>query len=158
MVGCRPMIYTLESERFGYGGDSTLSRLSLDGQPECFVLEDERREVKVFGETCIPVGRYEILLRDEGGMHQRYLDRFPELHRGMLWLQDVPNFEWVYFHIGNKERHTNGCLLTGQLPAILPDGEFEVMRSELAYLNLYRKLLAPLLSDDDSVWLHVREV
>jgi len=146
----------LELERFGYGRNSTLGRLLVDGEFECFILEDERREIKVYGETCIPVGRYEIKLRAEGGKHTQYLDRFPELHKGMLWLQDVPEFEWIYLHIGNKESQTLGCPLTGQVPAILPDGEFEVMRSEVAYLALYRKVVGPLLIEE-RVWVHVRE-
>lgn len=147
----------LELVRFGYGKDSTLGRLSVDGEFECFTLEDERREVKVYGETCIPEGRYEILLRTEAGKHERYLDRFPELHRGMLWLQDVPDFEFIYLHIGNKEDQTLGCPLTGTVPLIMPDGEFEVARSKDAYLALYRKVLPPLLIEE-RVFIHVSEV
>jgi hypothetical protein len=147
----------LELIRYGYGKDSTLGRLLVDGEFECFTLEDERREVKVFGETCIPAGRYEIKLRDEGGMHQRHLDRVPELHQGMLWLQDVENFTYIYLHIGNKEKHTNGCPLTGQVPVCLPDGEFEVARSEVAYVAMYRKVIAPL-SAGERVFIHVSEV
>jgi len=131
-------------ERFAFGHDSTLSQLRIDGLHECFALEDERRRTKVHGETCIPVGRYEIRLRAEGGMHEQYARRFPELHRGMLWLQDVRDFQWVYYHIGNRERETLGCPLVGQIPVILPDGEFEVARSEVAYRALYAKVIAAL--------------
>ena len=38
----------------------------------CYTLEDEEREVKVMGETCIPNGTYKIGLRTEGGFHSRY--------------------------------------------------------------------------------------
>ena len=145
----------LEIIRYGYGNDSTLGRLLVDGEFECFTLEDERREVKVSGETCIPPGRYEIKLRAEGGMHERYKDRFPEMHQGMLWLQDVTGFTWIYLHIGNKESHTNGCPLVGQVPVCLPDGEFEVARSEVAYVQLYRKVMAVM---DERVYLHVSEI
>ncbi len=146
----------LELVRFGYGLDSTLGRLLVDGDFQCFTLEDERREVKVFGETCIPSGRYEILLRAEGGMTQRYADRFPELHRGMLWLQDVTDFEFVYIHIGNTEAHTDGCPLVGQVPVCLPDGEFKVARSAAAYVPLYRKIIASIESGE-RVFIHVSE-
>jgi len=147
----------LELERFGYGKDSTLGRLFVDGEFECFTLEDERREVKVYGETCIPTGTFEILLRKEGGKHKDYLDLFPELHKGMLWLQDVPDFEWVYIHIGNYESQTLGCPLVGNVPAILPDGEFQVLRSSDAYKALYRKLVGRLEAGERVV-LHIREV
>jgi hypothetical protein len=151
------MILNLEHVRYGFGLDSTLARLSIDAESFGFVLEDERRLVKVRGETCIPPGRYEIKLRAEGGKHQDYLDRFPELHKGMLWLQDVPDFEWVYYHIGNKDTDSLGCPLTGTYPVILPDGEFEVARSEAAYLKLYRKVLPVLLSDGGRVFTHITE-
>ena len=146
----------LELRRYAYGDDSTLGKLLIDETFECFILEDERRDVKVKGETCIPEGRYEIKLRDEGGMNERYKDRFPELHRGMLHLQDVPEFTYIYFHIGNKESHTDGCLLTGSVPVCMPDGEFEVARSKDAYLALYRKIL-PVLLDYERVFIHVSE-
>lgn len=78
----------------------------------CYTLEDEHRDVKVPGETRIPAGRYEIKLRTEGGMHQRYATKHT-WHRGMLWLQNVPGFEWIYIHPGNTDDHTEGCILVG---------------------------------------------
>lgn len=50
----------------------------------CFILEDEHRNEKKSGETRIPAGRYEITLRTVGGFHQRYSNRFPIMHKGML--------------------------------------------------------------------------
>lgn len=145
----------LEMHRYAFGNDSTLGRLTTNGF-ECFTLEDERRTVKVKGETCIPPGQYEILLRAEGGMHARYAERFPEIHKGMLWLQDVPDFTYVYLHIGNKESHTDGCVLVGTVPVILPDGEFEIARSTDAYLDLYARVVA-CMDDGERVWIHVTE-
>ena len=131
-------------ERFGLARDSTLAEVLVDGFHECFGLEDERRKVKVPGETCIPEGRYEIKLRTEGGLHRRYLERFPSTHKGMLWLQDVPNFRWIYIHIGNDEGDTDGCPLVGKYPVVLPDGEFKVVESTKAYLALYKKVVAAI--------------
>ncbi len=145
----------LEVRRYAFGDDSTLSKIDIDGEPECFGLEDERRTMKVKGETCIPPGRYEIKLRTEGGMHARYAERFPEIHKGMLWFQDVPGFTYIYFHIGNRDDHTDGCILTGTVPVILPDGEFEVARSKDAYLALYAKVIEAL--EDGAVWVHITE-
>jgi len=142
--------------RMGYGRDSTLGRISL-GSLSFFSLEDERRDVKVPGYTCIPVGSYEIKLRKAGGLHKKYKARFPDLHKGMLWLQDVPGFEWVYIHIGNDADDTAGCPLVGELPVILPTGEFEIGRSTPAYVALYRKVIAALEAGD-RVWVHIREL
>lgn len=147
---------TLEIHRYAFGDDSTLGRLSIDGHLYCFTLEDERRTVKVSGETCIPPGRYEIKLRTEGGLHAKYSERFPELHKGMLWLQDVPNFTWVYLHIGNREAHTDGCPLVGMVPVMLPDGEFEIARSKDAYVGLY-EIVVGALDEGERVWVHITE-
>lgn len=101
-----------------------------------FVVEDQFRTVKVAGETRVPAGRYELKLRREGGMHERYASKYT-WHRGMLWLQNVPGFEWVYIHTGNKESETDGCLLTGDGLTQTAGGEFETIGSVAAYQRLY---------------------
>jgi len=35
------------------------------------------------------------------------------MHKGMLWVRDVPNFEYILIHTGNTDEHTAGCLLLG---------------------------------------------
>lgn len=88
--------------------------LFVDHEFACFTLEDTVRSdgVKVYGQTAIPAGFYEIRLRAAGSMHSRYKSTFA-WHRGMLELQGVPNFEYVYLHIGNFAKSTNGCILVG---------------------------------------------
>jgi len=78
-----------------------------------YTLEDERRDEKVMSETRIPAGTYEVKLRTEGGHHNKYSSRYGSMHKGMLWLQDVPNFKWILIHCGNTDEHTAGCLLVG---------------------------------------------
>lgn len=136
-------MFTISIDRYGFGDDSTGSRLTLSDDPfECFVVEDERRKVKVPGETCIPPGSYEVKLRTDSKKFKKYYDRFRDFHRGMLWLQDVPGFTWVYIHIGNTDDHTEGCLLPGLVQMLLPDGEFTVARSEPAYVAIYKRAIA----------------
>lgn len=89
-----------------------LGGLAIDGRFQCFTLEDPPHAVKVAGITGIPAGQYAIKLRTEGRLHEEYAARFPE-HRGMLWLQNVPNFEWIYLHAGNTPENTDGCPLLG---------------------------------------------
>ena len=47
--------------------DYTSGILLIDGVFECYTLEDEQREVKVWGKTCVPDGEYQITLRKTGG-------------------------------------------------------------------------------------------
>lgn len=89
-------------------------------------------------------------------MHKDYMKKFPKEHVGMLWLQDVPGFTWVYIHIGNKENQTDGCVLVGFRPIVLESGEFEVGSSTDAYLALYRRVSAAILSGE-RVFVHIRE-
>ncbi|KKL14000.1 hypothetical protein LCGC14_2520110 [marine sediment metagenome] len=85
---------------------------SVENFPErvrhlCYTLEDEFREIKVSGETRIPSDTYELKLRTEGGLNERYKARFPDIHEGMIWLQNVPNFSWIYLHCGNYDDDTD---------------------------------------------------
>ena len=93
--------------RYDSGSDSTLSILGIPAEKEflCYILEDEHRDVKVAGETRIPAGRYEIKLRppEQGNVNAKYMSKFPDMHKGRLWLQDVPGFTWIYIHIGNTD-------------------------------------------------------
>lgn len=152
-------LLTLELHRFAFGETSTLGKLYVDGVPsrrfECFVLEDERRAVKVQHETCIPPGVYEIILREGSPAFGHYDQKF-ENHKGVPHLQGVPDFEWIYIHPGNREDQTSGCLLPGLHPVVLPDGEFEVHKSTAAYLELYRKIKLAL-DAGDRVAIHITE-
>jgi hypothetical protein len=125
--------------RYGHNFDSSGGALITDGVFHCHIAEDEPREIKVPGETRIPAGNYEIKLRDTGNMHDRYQLTYP-WHRGMLWLQDVPNFEWIYIHPGNVESQTDGCILCGYT-AFSRNG-FALGRAEAAYKDLCLKVYA----------------
>ena len=79
----------------------------------CYTLEDEQRDVKVWGETRIPAGRYKLSLRKEGGFHSRYEAKYGEMHQGMIHVNDVPGFQYILWHTGNTDENTAGCLLLG---------------------------------------------
>jgi len=111
----------------------------------CYTLEDEERETKVMGETRIPAGTYKITLRKHGGFHQKYSKRFPAIHRGMLWVRDVPGFEFILIHCGNTDEHTMGCLLVGQTQeSNLVRGDGFVGKSGAAYKQMYPPIAAAL--------------
>ena len=107
----------LEVLRFSSQKDSTNGILfditGGDRKFLCYTLEDEHRDEKVSGETRVPAGTYDLVLRTVGGFHSRYSKKYGEMHKGMLWVWDVPNFEYILIHTGNTDEHTAGCLLVG---------------------------------------------
>ena len=81
----------------------------------CYTLEDQAQTQKVYGETRIPSGTYKLTLRAEGGFHTRYKAKFGAgWHKGMIYVNDVPDFEYILWHIGNTDDDTAGCLLLGK--------------------------------------------
>ncbi len=122
---------------------------------QCYTLEDQHNEPKIPGETRIPAGRYEIKLRNEGGMVKRYKKRF-DWHQGMLHLQDVPGFTFIYIHVGNKDDDSEGCILVGdgQISNVVERGQ--VTSSVLAYRRLYETILGVL--SEDTVWITIEDV
>ena len=136
--------------RYASGIDDTLGLLfdMSDGWPEflCYTLEDEHREEKVYGETCIPAGTYQILLRTEGGFHQRYSSRFAGIHRGMLWLQGVPGFDHILLHVGNDDDDTAGCILVGDRATSNVTKDGTVGASVQAYRRIYDPVATAIAS------------
>jgi hypothetical protein len=135
-------------KRYNDNGESTLGLLFIDGAFECYTLEDEARTSKVWGETRIPEGTYEIGFRTEGGHHARYMRKFGDFHKGMLHVKDVPNFEYILIHIGNDDDDTAGCLLVGSKANANNYGVGFVENSTGAYTKLYEKVRNALLNDE----------
>jgi hypothetical protein len=132
------------------GKDATNGILLVNGLFECYTLEDQYQAVKVMHETCIPEGTYKIKFRKVGGFHQRYSARYKNAHYGMLWLQDVPGFEYILIHSGNTDEHTSGCLIVGDTQQDLELGKDGfVGQSRGAYQKLYKKVSAVLLQGKD---------
>jgi hypothetical protein len=135
--------------RFSGSADDTLSLVFIDGQFYVFGLEDERRVVKVAGETAIPAGKYRVRLRTEGGFHNRYSKRFKHFHVGMLEICNVPGFTHVLVHPGNTDEDTDGCLLVGNGCYTNLDGSGELLDSVKGYKEFYKVVSKALLSDED---------
>jgi len=132
----------LEVLRFSSQEDSSSGLLfeisDLGRKFLCYTLEDERRALKVKGETRVPAGTYNIKLRKEGGFHARYTKKYGGFHRGMLHICDVPNFQWILLHTGNTDEHTAGCLIVGDSQennVIIKDGF--IGKSGNAYKRIY---------------------
>lgn len=118
------------------GKDSMPGQMLVDGVYVCHTLEDEPRVKKVKGETAIPAGTYVVTLRHEGGFHEKYAKLYPEMHQGMLWIRDVPGFEFILIHQGNTDDDTAGCVLVGE-DLVEIGGEHLLRNSAVAYRKLY---------------------
>ena len=124
----------IQVHRISDDGVSTIGFMTINGEFQCFTLEDTFNEPKVYGKTRIPEGSYEVTLRHEGTMVKKYDDMY-DGHDGMLWLRNVDNFEYVYIHVGNDDDDTNGCLLVGR--GCNTQNIQTVTGSVLAYTSLY---------------------
>jgi hypothetical protein len=143
--------------RFSSQENSTLGLLYIDGGFQCFTIEDEFRTEKVMHETRIPEGIYELGIRDEGGFHERYKSKFKGIHKGMIQVMDVPNFEYILLHIGNWEDQTSGCLLLGNSAKQNVTGSGMVIESKIAYLRVY-PLIMRQLQKGKKVYLNIETI
>ena len=108
----------LEVLRFSSQKDSTSGLLFdvTDGKRSflCYTIEDEYRAEKLKHETRIPEGKYVLTLRSEGGFHSRYTAKYgADWHKGMIYVNNVPGFEYILWHTGNTDESTSGCLILG---------------------------------------------
>jgi hypothetical protein len=125
----------------------TIGHIKINGKPMVFSLEDAPREEKIPGKTSIPKGTYNLKLRTDSPMSRRYANKY-DFHKGMLWLQDVPDYEWVYIHVGNDEDDTEGCILVG-MTANLNTNEKVIGQSVNAYKKIYPQIADAILSGEE---------
>jgi hypothetical protein len=125
-------------ERFDSGSKDTLGRLYIDGKFFAYTLEDEKRDVKVKGDTRIPEGTYKVIFYDS-----------PSHGKDSLMIKDVPNFKYILIHSGNTEDHTDGCLLVGMRIGSL-EGKRAVLDSKTAFRKVY-DVIAPAIRRGDDV-------
>ena len=125
------MNLTLRRRKFT--DQSTIGYMEI-GSKHVITLEDGKRAHKIYGETCIPAGCYKLELRTEGGMTKRYAAKYP-FHRGMIWLRNVPMFEYVYIHVGNTSADTLGCILVGTT-----EGDDFIGSSRVMYEAIYETI------------------
>jgi hypothetical protein len=87
-----------------FSDNSTIGELFLNDEFMCDTLENpELNNVKNI--SCIPEGQYSVRLRTARESATR-----DYLH---LLVQDVPNRDYILFHIGNSPKDTSGCILVG---------------------------------------------
>ena len=111
----------------------TLSKVYIDGVLECYAIEDPLRDKKTHSETGIPNGVYKVGLR--------YSPKFSyKFKHDMLWVKDVPNFEYILIHWGNTTKDTAGCLLLGNRLGVIKE-QIAVLNSVNTYKQFYEKVV-----------------
>jgi hypothetical protein len=126
----------LEVKREPSANGCTLGSLFVDGEFECFTLEDVVREVpelavekwKVPDETAIPTGTYDVIVN----MSEHFQKLLP-------LLLNVPGFEGVRIHSGNVAADTEGCILVGKRRSATA-----VLASRAAFNPLFAKIKAAI--------------
>lgn len=97
----------LKIKRRFKGDTYTIGSLFIDGKYFCDTLEDKVRDMpkepKVMHKTAIPYGRYKLIVNIS-----------PKFKRELPRLLDVPFFEGILIHRGNKAEHSSGCILVGE--------------------------------------------
>ena len=106
----------------------TIGQLYINGEYFCDTLEDKDRGLnqnmplsyiksnKVYGETAIPIGTYEITLDIISNRLSKYLF-YTEVCQGKVpRILDVPGFDGILFHVADGAKGAelvNGCIGIG---------------------------------------------
>ena len=120
--------------------NSTTGKLLIDDEFWCYTLEDKTRDRKVYGQTCIPKGRYQVdmIYWDEKKGY------YPHLCK-------VPGYTGILIHKGNTKNDTLGCILVG-----MNRGEDRISNCAPAFTPL-RQQIRDAVSSDEEVWIEISE-
>lgn len=124
----------------------TIGKLYIDGGYFCDTIEDKDRGLrqdlpasvnaakKRKGVTAIPTGRYQVVLNVKSPKFSK--KKAYEFCDGYLpRLLNVPAFEGVLIHIGNKAEDSEGCILVGENKQV-----GMVLNSTVTFKKLYARL------------------
>ena len=135
-------------QRISRSKDDTIGAMYLNGKFQGFTMEDEHRKNKVSGETRIPAGHYKLGLRKVvSPLTKEYREKFGffDYH---LEIKGIPNFDYVYIHIGNTDEDTAGCPLIGRTAQDNVNSNGFIGYSTEAYERFYRRV-RPLVGENE---------
>lgn len=130
--------------RICYTKEATYGVLFLDGRPYCATLEPPARIGKP---RCVPTGNYRV---------QHYPS--PKRKRLVLLLIDVPGFEMIEIHEGNRSSDSSGCIIVGE--SFLRKDAEGVWMSSFPWVNNSRPTLRWLeneLKDEVNIVIEITE-
>lgn len=127
----------------------TIGRIYIDGVYFCDTIEDKDRgltnkmtpaqikKVKVYSQTAIPTGTYNVTLKVKSGTFSKkaYYAKFCNGY--VPRLLSVPGFEGILMHTGNTQNDSSGCIIVGKNTVV-----GKVTDSKVTFEALYAKLKA----------------
>ena len=140
----------------------TIGHLYVDGIYVCDTVEDKDRglkshhpleqisEVKVYGETAIPMGTYVI---DMDKVSPKFSSRsWAKPYGGKIpRLRSVPGFEGILIHPGNTAASSLGCILVG-----INDKVGRVSDSQRTFRRLMDDYLAPAHERGETITITIQ--
>lgn len=141
----------------------TIGDVYIDGTWACNSLEDrdrgldqsmtleEIRSRKVYGQTAIPTGRYEVRMDVVSGLYSSKAWYVRNCHGGrMPRIMDTKGFQGVLVHCGNSAKDTLGCILVG-----LNTVKGGLTQSRATFLPIYRKMW-DAYKRGEKIWLTIK--
>lgn len=146
----------IKLKRQEFSSTATMGVMSVNGLRIADTLEDTQRKLpdicpytpkgksckcpeKVYGETCIPPGRYKVIYR--------YSPKFGKEYPA---LEDVPHFLGILIHAGANPGHTEGCILIGdRVPGR------EQLRNQFNVTGRVKKLVREAIKAGRNVWITI---
>lgn len=119
----------LTLQRYMFTNDYTMGLLFIDGLFFCDTIEDKFRgndlsKTKVYGETCIPYGVYDVKITWS-----------PKNKKYMPQIMNVPYFDGIRIESGNTAKDSLGCVIVG-----IKSENGKVLESRKTYNALMKRL------------------
>ena len=137
-------------QRLYFKENYTIGNFYVNGKFLCNTLEDKNRdlnkngkfdngEVKVYGKTAIPFGRY-LVTKQWWDKHKAY---YPLLNK-------VPNFSGIFIHGGVTADDSLGCILVG-------DNKIKgKLLNSAKYMQQLRTLMTQAENRNEKIWITIK--
>lgn len=147
-----------------YLGDRyTISHIYIDGKYFCDAIEDkdrgltsemtedEIRKLKVYAETAIPYGKYNVTIDVVSPkMAQRSI--YKPIKGKLPRLLNVKGFDGILIHIGNTEKSSAGCVIVGKNKV-----KGQVVDSTKTFFALYTLMQRAKAAHEPIIWNIVKK-
>lgn len=153
----------LKLERIFTCENYTIGKMYINGDYFCDTIEDpdrglsqnmtidEIKNIKVYGQTAIPTGRYEVTLN----VKSPKFSNFNKYKWAKIWdgylprLIDVIGFDGVLIHVANKAEDILGCIGVGENKL-----KGQVINSTITFNKLFN-IISPLKNTNEKIFIDI---